>query len=128
YEVMVQLGDGNHPSALGPLPSLLQDKGLLEEGGGVGFLAKLAQAVPTAANGDYYAQLIEEKSMRRRLMRTATQIVRDGYTGGEDVSGMLSEAERRILEISNRRTGSGFIAIRDVLMEVFEKVEVLHQN
>ena len=110
------------------LTSLLQDKGQLEEIGGVSYLAKLAHAVPTAANVDYYAQIIEEKSMLRRLIRTATQIVSEGYTGGEDVSGMLSEAERRILEISNRRTGSGFIAIRDVLMEVFEKVEVLHQN
>lgn len=128
YEVMVQLGEENQPIDLVTLTSRLQDKGQLEEIGGVSYLAKLAHAVPTAANVDYYAQIIEEKSMLRRLIRTATQIVSEGYTGGEDVAGMLSEAERRILEISNRRTGSGFIAIRDVLMEVFEKVEVLHQN
>ncbi|WP_106769612.1 replicative DNA helicase [Paenibacillus faecalis] len=128
YEVMVQLGEENQPIDLVTLTSRLQDKGQLEEIGGVSYLAKLANAVPTAANVDYYAQIIEEKSMLRRLIRTATQIVSEGYTAGDDVSGMLSEAERRILEISNRRTGSGFIAIRDVLMEVFEKVEVLHQN
>lgn len=128
YEVMVQLGEENQPIDLVTLTSRLQDKGQLEEIGGVSYLAKLARAVPTAANVDYYAQIIEEKSMLRRLIRTATQIVSEGYTGGEDVSGMLSEAERRILEISNRRTGSGFIAIRDVLMEVFEKVEGLYQN
>lgn len=66
--------------------------------------------------------------MLRRLIRTATQIVSEGYTGGEDVADMLSDAERRILEISNRRSGSGFIAIRDVLMQVFDRVELLHQN
>lgn len=66
--------------------------------------------------------------MLRRLIRTATQIVSEGYTGGEDVGIMLSDAERRILEISNRRSGSGFIAIRDVLMQVFDRVELLHQN
>ncbi|MDR0267861.1 replicative DNA helicase [Paenibacillus sp.] len=128
YEAMIQLGEENQPVDLVTLTSRLQDKGQLEDVGGVSYLAKLAHAVPTAANVEYYAQIIEEKSMLRRLIRTATQIVSEGYSGGEDVSGMLSDAERRILEISNRRTGSGFVAIRDVLMEVFERVEVLHQQ
>ncbi|MDR9853708.1 replicative DNA helicase [Paenibacillus sp. VCA1] len=128
YEAMIQLGEENQPIDLVTLTSRLQDKGQLEDVGGVSYLAKLAHAVPTAANVEYYAQIIEEKSMLRRLIRTATQIVSEGYSGGEDVSGMLSDAERRILEISNRRTGSGFVAIRDVLMEVFDRVEVLNQQ
>lgn len=128
YEAMIELGEDNQPIDLITLTSRLQDKGELEEIGGVSHLARLAHAVPTAANVDYYARIIEEKSMLRRLIRTATQIVSDGYTNGDDVGGMLSDAERRILEISNGRSGSGFIAIRDVLMEVFERVEVLHQN
>ncbi|WP_339322814.1 replicative DNA helicase [Paenibacillus sp. FSL W8-0194] len=128
YEAMIQLGEENQPIDLVTLTSRLQDKGQLEDVGGVSYLAKLAHAVPTAANVEYYAQIIEEKSMLRRLIRTATQIVSEGYSGGEDVAGMLSDAERRILEISNRRTGSGFVAIRDVLMEVFDRVEVLNQQ
>ncbi len=128
FEAMVQLGEESQPIDLVTLTSRLQDKGELEDIGGVSYLAKLAHAVPTAANVEYYAQIIEEKAMLRRLIRTATQIVSEGYTGGEDVADMLSDAERRILEISNRRSGSGFIAIRDVLMEVFDKVELLHQN
>ncbi len=128
YEAMVNLGEENQPIDLITLTSLLQDRGQLEDIGGVSYLAKLANAVPTAANVDYYAQIIEEKSMLRRLIRTATQIVSEGYTGGEDVGSMLGDAERKILEISNRRSGSGFIAIRDVLMEVFERVETLSEN
>ncbi|WP_017815426.1 MULTISPECIES: replicative DNA helicase [Paenibacillus] len=128
YEAMVHLGEENQPIDLITLTSLLQDRSQLEDIGGVSYLAKLANAVPTAANVDYYAQIIEEKSMLRRLIRTATQIVSEGYTGGEDVGSMLGDAERKILEISNRRTGSGFIAIRDVLMEVFEKMETLSEN
>ncbi|RUT33728.1 replicative DNA helicase [Paenibacillus zeisoli] len=128
YETMIELGEASQPIDLITLTSRLQDKGELEEIGGVSHLARLAHAVPTAANVDYYARIIEEKSMLRRLIRTATQIVSDGYTNGDDVGGMLSDAERKILEISNGRSGSGFIAIRDVLMEVFERVEVLHQN
>jgi replicative DNA helicase len=128
FEAMLQLGESNQPIDLVTLTSLLQDRGQLEEIGGVSYLSRMAHAVPTAANVDYYAQIIEEKSMLRRLIRTATQIVSEGYSGGEDVSGMLGDAERKILEISNRRSGSGFVLIRDVLMEVFDKVELLHEN
>ncbi|MHA7964993.1 replicative DNA helicase [Paenibacillus sp. CAU 1782] len=128
YEAMIELGEDNQPVDLVTLTAHLQDGGLLEEIGGVGYLAKLANAVPTAANVDYYAQIVEEKSMLRRLIRTATNIVSDGYANSEDVSALLSDAEKKILEISNRRSSSGFISIRDVLMEVFEKVEFLYSN
>lgn len=128
YDSMIELGEESQPIDLITLTSRLKDKGELEDIGGVSYLAKLAHAVPTAANVEYYARIIEEKSMVRRLIRTATQIVSEGYTNAEDVGGMLSDAERNILEISNRRSGSGFIAIRDVLMEVFDKVELLSQN
>lgn len=128
YEAMIELGEDNQPVDLVTLTAHLQDQGLLEEIGGVSYLAKLANAVPTAANVDYYAQIVEEKSMLRRLIRTATNIVTDGYANAEDVGVLLSDAEKKILEISNRRSSSGFISIRDVLMEVFEKVEFLYTN
>lgn len=128
YEAMIELAEGNQPVDLVTLTAHLQDQGLLEETGGVSYLAKLANAVPTAANVDYYAQIVEEKSMLRRLIRTATNIVTDGYANSEDVGVLLSDAEKKILEISNRRSSSGFVSIRDVLMEVFEKVEFLYSN
>ncbi|RJX37022.1 replicative DNA helicase [Paenibacillus pinisoli] len=128
YEAMIELGENSQPVDLVTLTAHLQDQGLLEEIGGVSYLAKLANAVPTAANVDYYAQIVEEKSMLRRLIRTATNIVTDGYANAEDVGTLLGDAEKKILEISNRRSSSGFISIRDVLMEVFEKVEFLYAN
>lgn len=128
FEAMMEVSEGNQPVDLVTLTARLQDKQELEDLGGVSYLAKLANSVPTAANVDYYAQIVEEKSMLRRLIRTATQIVSNGYGSSDDVSGMLSEAERKILEISNRQSGGGFISIRDVLMEVFEKVETLYSQ
>ncbi|URN95905.1 MAG: replicative DNA helicase [Candidatus Pristimantibacillus lignocellulolyticus] len=128
FEAMIELGENNQPIDLVTLTAQLQDKGMLEEVGGVSYLAKLANSVPTAANVEYYAQIVEEKSMLRRLIRTATNIVSDGYANAEDITSMLSDAEKKILEISNRRSSSGFISIRDVLMEVFEKVEFLYAN
>jgi len=128
FAAMIQLGEENQPIDLITMTATLQDKQQLEDIGNVTYLMKLANAVPTAANVDYYAQIIEEKSMLRRLIRTATQIVNDGYASGDEVSDLLSDAERKILEISNRRSGTGFIAIKDVLMEVFENVENLSMN
>ncbi|MFB9326614.1 replicative DNA helicase [Paenibacillus aurantiacus] len=128
YEAMVELGEANQPIDLVTLTAHLQGKQQLEEVGGVSYLAKLGNAVPTAANVDYYAQIVEEKSLLRRLIRTATQIVSNGYAAAEDVGIMLNEAEQRILELSNRRSSSGFVSIRDVLMEAFERVEILYSN
>ncbi|BFT76159.1 MULTISPECIES: replicative DNA helicase [Paenibacillus] len=128
FEAIVELAEDQEPVDLITLTSLLQNKQQLEEIGGVTYLSELANAVPTAANIDYYAAIVEEKSMLRRLIRTATQIVTNGYANEDDVGSMLSEAEAKILEISQRRSSSGFVVIRDVLMEVFEKVESLYSN
>ncbi|PWW08811.1 primary replicative DNA helicase [Paenibacillus cellulosilyticus] len=128
FEAMVELGEGGQPIDLVTLTAYLQDRQMLEEAGGITYLAKLANAVPTAANVEYYAQIVEEKSMLRRLIRTATNIVSSGYAAEDDVGALLGEAEQKILEISNRRSSSGFISIRDVLMEVFERVEMLYSN
>ncbi|SDD86130.1 replicative DNA helicase [Paenibacillus sp. UNCCL117] len=125
FEAMIEIAEANEPVDLITLTARLQDKQQLEEVGGISYLSQLANAVPTAANVDYYAQIVEEKSMLRRLIRAATQIVSNGYAGEDEVGTLLSDAEARIMEISQARSGSGFIAIRDVLMEVFEKVEML---
>lgn len=126
FEAMIELAQEDEPVDLITLTARLQNKQELEEAGGVTYLSELANAVPTAANVDYYAQIVEEKSMLRRLIRTATQIVSNGYASSEDVGLMLNDAEQRILEISQRRSSSGFVSIRDVLMEVFERVEFLY--
>ncbi|BBI36773.1 replicative DNA helicase [Cohnella abietis] len=128
FDGMVALNDDNEPIDLVTLTARLQDLGQMDEIGGVMYLAKLANSVPTAANVEYYAQIVEEKSILRRLIRTATQIVSNGYATEDDVGVLLNDAEARIMEISSRRSATGFISIRDVLMEVFEKVEFLYNH
>ncbi len=128
FGAMIELAEENEPVDLITLTARLQDKQQLEDIGGVTYLSELANAVPTAANVDYYAAIVEEKSMLRRLIRAATQIVSNGYASSDDVGALLSEAEARILEISQRRSSSGFVSIRDVLMEVFERVEFLYSH
>jgi replicative DNA helicase len=128
FDAIVGLNEDNQPLDMITLTARLQDQGELEEIGGVSYLAKLIGSVPTAANVEYYAQIVEEKSMLRRLIRTATNIVSSGYAEGDDVGALLNEAEQRILELSSRRAAHGFISIRDVLMDVFERVENLYNH
>lgn len=128
FEAMVDLANEEEPIDLITLTAKLQDKGRLEELGGVTYLSELASAVPTAANIDYYAAIVEEKSILRRLIRAATGIVSSGFASSDDVSMLLSDAEQRIFEISQRRNANGFISIRDVLMEVFERIEFLYSH
>ncbi len=128
FESMMELSQENDPIDLITLVAKLQDKQQLEDVGGVSYLSQLVNAVPTSANIEYYATIVEEKSILRRLIRTATQIVSNGYASSEDVNDLLNEAEQRILEISQQRSSTGFIPIREVLMEVFERVEFLYSN
>jgi replicative DNA helicase len=128
YEAMVELCEEGEPVDLVTLTARLQDKQRLEEAGGVSYLTELANAVPTAANVEYYAHIVEEKSLLRQLIRTATQIASSGYAGAEDVSELINEAEHRIMQISSRRSERGFIPIREALLEVFERVETLNRQ
>lgn len=122
---MVELSDKGEPVDLVTVTSELQDRHWLEEAGGVSYLTDLANAVPTASNVSHYSRVVEEKSLLRRLIRTATSIASDGYESDHEVDDVLSDAERMILEVSNRRTSGAFVSIKDVLMETYDNIEML---
>jgi replicative DNA helicase len=128
FQAMINLHMSTEPIDLITLTTQLQAEQQLDAVGGVQYLTELASSVPTSANVQYYGRIVEEKSILRKLIRSATEIVSNGYTGAEDVQELLNEAERKILEISARKSTSGFVSIRKVLMEVFERVELLHQS
>ncbi|MGG0239595.1 replicative DNA helicase [Bacillus rhizoplanae] len=128
YQMMLDLSDKGEPIDLVTATAALANQNLLEEIGGVSYLAELAEAVPTAANVGYYARIIAEKSILRRLIRTATHIVSDGYEREDDVESLLNEAEKKILEVSQRTNTKGFQNIKDVLVTAYDKIELLHNQ
>jgi replicative DNA helicase len=97
----------------------------LEEVGGVSYLSELAASVPTAANVEYYARIVEEKSLLRRLIRTATNIAQEGYTREDEVESLLGEAEKNIMEVAQRKNSGAFQSIKDVLVRTYDNIEVL---
>lgn len=128
FNCMLNLSDRGEPVDLVTVTSELANLKLLEEIGGVSYLSDLAGSVPTAANIEYYAKIVEEKSILRRLIRTATSIAQDGYSREDEVAGLLNEAEKQILEVSQRKNSGVFQNIKDVLVKTYDNIETLHNR
>ncbi len=128
FQVMIDLAERGEPVDLVTVTAELQKRKWLEEIGGVAYLADLANAVPTAANVEHYSKIVEEKSILRRLIKVATNITADGYASEAEVDDILDEAEKKILEISQRKHTSGFVSIKDVLIETYDRIEMLQQR
>ncbi|ENH95958.1 replicative DNA helicase [Gracilibacillus halophilus YIM-C55.5] len=128
FRNILELADNAEPIDLVTVTTALSNQQLLEEVGGVSYLSDLANAVPTAANIVYYCRIVEEKALLRRLIRTATDIVTNSFAMEDDVDEVLNEAEKRILEVSNRQNASAFKNINDVLIEVYDNIDQLHKN
>lgn len=125
---MLYLNDRNEAIDIVTVMNNLESQNQLEDVGGMSYLAELAVAVPTAANMEHYAKIIEGKSILRKLIHTATDIVTQGFEEGEELSAILDQAERSILEVSERRNSNGFLAISDVLNSSIAKIDQLYQN
>ncbi|ARD48374.1 replicative DNA helicase [Sporosarcina sp. P37] len=126
FETMLILSDKGQPVDLVTIAEELKVKNELEDVGGISYITELANAVPTAANIVYYANIVEEKSLLRRLIRVATDIVEDGYTREDEVEALLGEAEKKMMEVSNRKNAGDFRHIKDVLVETYDNIELLH--
>ncbi len=125
YNVMLKLGDGGKAVDLITVTEELASAKELEDVGGVAYLSELAGSVPTAANIEYYAKIVEEKSLLRRLIRTATDIASDGYAREDEVDNLLSEAEKNIMEVAQRKNAGAFHNIKDVLVRTYDNIETL---
>ncbi|PLT33245.1 replicative DNA helicase [Bacillus sp. V5-8f] len=125
FNVMIKLNDLGKAVDLITVTEELAASKTLEEVGGVSYLSELAGSVPTAANIEYYARIVEEKSLLRRLIRTATNIAQEGYSREDEVESLLGEAEKNIMEVAQRKNAGAFQNIKDVLVKTYDNIEVL---
>jgi replicative DNA helicase len=125
FNVMLKLNDEGKAVDLITVTEELAATKNLEEVGGVSYLSELAGSVPTAANVEYYARIVEEKSLLRRLIRTATNIAQEGYSREDEVEELLGEAEKTIMEVAQRKNSGAFQNIKDVLVSTYDNIEVL---
>jgi len=128
FQAVVDLFDANEPIDAVTLSEGLRRSGALERVGGVGFLTALIDAVPTASNVDYYAGIVEEHALRRRLLRVGGQL--GGLAGSmrEPISEVLDKAEQAVFAVSERRIGEGLAPIDPLLGPAIEKAEELNRR
>ncbi|HKK28234.1 MAG TPA: replicative DNA helicase [Gemmatimonadota bacterium] len=107
----------------------LKSAGDLEAAGGMAYLARLVDAVPTAANIEYHCNILRDKATLRQLIESATDIIQDAYhAGGGDIDETLDQAEQRIFRIAQAAQRGGFVWIKEILWPTFERIEELQRS
>lgn len=128
FEVVTHLANKGEPVDIITVSEELKQRNMLDKIGGVAYLTLLANSVPTAANIEHYAKIVEEKSILRALITSASNILSMGYAGAEDITILLDDAEKQIFQISQKRNVKGFVSLKNILIETFERIEKIYES
>ena len=125
YQAIVALDDRREPVDIITLSNELKRMDEFDTIGGVSALTTLVDRVPTAANVEFYAQIVKEKSAARRLITAATQVVSDAYSDTMPIKELLDDAEHRIFDATELRDTKDFASIKDLIGNSYEYVNSL---
>lgn len=128
FEAMEELNRDDEAIDALTVQQKLNNMHMLENAGGYEYIFQLANDTPTAANAEYYARIVEEKSLLRKLIQASNKIARESFEQEESVSVILDEAEKSILNVAENRNRNGFIHIRDVVFESMQNLDDLSKN
>lgn len=128
YETLLELFEKRIPTDLVTLTDALKKKKQLKAIGGAGYLSELVNRVPTAAHVEYYAKLVRQKSVMRRLIESSEKIAEMAYDESKDVDVALDEAEQIIFKIAQHQVRSDFVSMKAVLSSAFDRIDELHKN
>jgi replicative DNA helicase len=128
FMAIIELSEKSEPSDLITLSSIMRDKKQLEGIGGESYLASLVDAVPSAANISYYSKIVKEKSILRKLIGAATEILNKSYESSSDIDSVLDESEHTIFEISENKVKPSFYPIKEIIKDSFKTIEGLYER
>ena len=128
FNSLLDLSERDEPADLITLTNELRKKDQLDSIGGASYVASLIDSIPTAANIEYYARIVKEKAILRKLIEAATEIVTQSYEDRQDVEGLLDEAERAIFQIAENRVRPSFYPIREIVKSSFKTLEKLYEK
>lgn len=128
FKAMVALADQNDVIDATTMRNYLVNQGDLETVGGLSYLAEIIGAVPTAANAEFYAKIVAEKSNLRTLIARLTDAVNQAYDGAETSDDIIANAEKALIDVSEGASRSGFRRIDDILNINFENLEKRSQQ
>ena len=127
YDAVLDLYGRGEPADAITVSAELDRRGLLKRVGGAPYLHTLISTVPTAANAGYYAGIVAEKSLLRRLVEAGTRIVQYGYAGAEgaDVAQVVDRAQAEIYDVTDRRTAEDFVPLEQLLQPTMDEIDAI---
>ena len=128
YEAMLNLYGKAEPIDVITVKSELTSMGKFEVVGGLEYLATLPDKVPTTTNAIKYIHIVEEKSILRKLIKTANDLISLGYAQNEDIDVIIEQAEKKIFDIMQGKNQKGYTALKDILVESFAEIEKLYNQ
>ena len=124
FEAVLDLFGRGEPVDAITVADTLSKRGELQRVGGQAYLHQLVQSVPTAANAGYYAEIVHERAILRRLVEAGTRIVQMGYGQGEgDVDDIVNRAQAEVYQVAEKRGGEDYVRLSDVLDETLTEIE-----
>tara|TARA_B100000614_G_C14542997_1_gene490998 strand:- start:110 stop:1444 length:1335 start_codon:yes stop_codon:yes gene_type:complete len=128
FEAILHLWDRGESIDLITLTAELQANGQLDRVGGAAYISSLTTAVPTSANVEYYAQIVQQTSLRRRLITLAAEITESCFDDTIPTRQVIEEAERRIFELAETNQTQGFQPAKEVVKRTVDAIEKLYHN
>ncbi|OJZ72029.1 replicative DNA helicase [Mycobacterium paraffinicum] len=130
YDAILDLYGRGEPADAVTVAAELDRRGMLRRIGGAPYLHTLISTVPTAANAGYYATIVAEKALLRRLVEAGTRVVQYGYAGAEgaDVAEVVDRAQAEIYEVADRRTTEDFVPLEDLLQPTMDEIDAIASN
>jgi len=127
YDAILDLYGRGEPADAVTVAAELDRRGLLRRIGGAPYLHTLISTVPTAANAGYYAGIVAEKALLRRLVEAGTRVVQYGYAGAEgaDVAEVVDRAQAEIYDVAERRMSEDFVALEDLLQPTMDEIDAI---
>jgi replicative DNA helicase len=127
YDAILDLYGRGEPADAVTVAAELDRRGLLRRVGGAPYLHTLISTVPTAANAGYYAGIVAEKALLRRLVEAGTRVVQYGYAGaeGSDVAEVVDRAQAEIYDVTDRRLSEDFVALEDLLQPTMDEIDAI---
>jgi replicative DNA helicase len=123
FEAVLGLYEAGQTIDLITLSDELRSRGTLEICGGRAYVARLTSAVPTSANVEYYARMVQAGSIRRGLARVSQEIISRAHDEGSEISVILEDAERRIFEISDRNQTGTYASAKEIVEQTYQAIE-----
>src|SRR6266700_4098417 len=128
YNVLVDLWNAGQAIDLITFTQVLRDRNILAGVGGAAFVTNLFTFVPTAANVQYYLDIVRDKYILREIISAATESVRRAYEEQDEVNNLLDEVEQRIFAVGEDRFKGQMLSMKDHAMQAIETIEKLYER